>query len=151
VRAGHEHPAEGRGNCDLTIAVSPNLGPFRKSLFLACLFLATGMFVPAPDDARPWPSQGTPELCPVETPSPPPSRPITWRIRPRGCPAARLLAVMFDTEDVCCISQEALKAQGFGKALPGVLRALADAGFVSRQVGASRIPDTYRLAIGDAL
>jgi hypothetical protein len=41
---GHEHPAEGRGNSDWTSAVSPNLGPFRKSLFLA-----TGMLVPATD------------------------------------------------------------------------------------------------------
>ena len=31
-------------------------------------------------------------------------------------PATRLLAAMFDTEDVCCL--RTLKAQGFGKALP---------------------------------
>jgi hypothetical protein len=61
-------------------------------------------------------------------------------------PAARLLAVMFDTEDVCCLSQQALAAEGFNsKSLPGVLRALVEAGFVSRQPGTSRIPDTYRL------
>ena len=30
-------------------------------------------------------------------------------------PAARLLAVMFATEDVCCLSQQALAAEGFGK------------------------------------
>jgi hypothetical protein len=60
-------------------------------------------------------------------------------------PAARLLAVMFDTEDVCCASQETLKARGFGKALPKVLHALVEAGFVVRQLGTSRIPDTYRL------
>ena len=30
-------------------------------------------------------------------------------------PAARLLAVMFATEDVCCLSQQALVAEGFGK------------------------------------
>jgi hypothetical protein len=35
--------------------------------------------------------------------------------------------------------------EGFGKTLPGVLRALVEAGFVSRQVGTSRVPDTYRL------
>ena len=67
-------------------------------------------------------------------------------------PAARLLAVMFATEDVCCVSQEALKTQGFGKALPKVLRALVEAGIVSRQAGTSRIPDTYRLqalAVGE--
>ena len=33
-------------------------------------------------------------------------------------PAARLLAVMFDTEDVCCLSQEALRTRGFGDTLP---------------------------------
>jgi hypothetical protein len=61
-------------------------------------------------------------------------------------PAARLLAVMFATEDVCCLSQQALAAEGFnGKSLPGVLRALVEAGLVSRQAGTSRIPDTYRL------
>jgi len=68
-------------------------------------------------------------------------------------PAARLLAVMFDSEDVCCLSQETLKTRGFGDTLPTVRRALLDAGFVSKQPGASRIPDTYRLralTIGEA-
>ncbi len=60
-------------------------------------------------------------------------------------PAARLLAVMFAEQDVCCISQQALVAKGVGKSLPGVLRALVEAGFVSRQAGTSRVPDTYRL------
>jgi hypothetical protein len=61
-------------------------------------------------------------------------------------PAARLLAVMFDTEDVCCVSQQALAADGFnGKSLPAVLRALVDAGIVLRQAGTSRIPDTIIL------
>ena len=60
-------------------------------------------------------------------------------------PAARLLAVMFATEDVCSLSQGTLKAEGFGDTLPKVLRALVEAGFVSRQAGTSRIPDTYRL------
>ena len=55
------------------------------------------------------------------------------------------MAVMFATEDVCCVSQETLKAEGFGDTLPKVLRALVEAGFVSRQAGTSRIPDTYRL------
>ncbi len=59
--------------------------------------------------------------------------------------AARLLAVMFATDDVCCLSQQALAAEGFGKTLPGLLRALVEAGIVSRQAGTSRIPDTYRL------
>jgi hypothetical protein len=60
-------------------------------------------------------------------------------------PAARLLAVMFATEDVCSLSQQALVADGFGKSLTKVLRALVEAGLVSRQVGTSRVPDTYRL------
>jgi hypothetical protein len=54
---------------------------------------------------------------------------------------------MFAAEDVCCLSQQALAAEGFGKSLPGVLRALAEADFVSRQVGTSRVPDTYRLLV----
>jgi hypothetical protein len=60
-------------------------------------------------------------------------------------PAAQLLAVMFADQDVCCVSQQALVAEGFGKTLPGVLRALVEAGIVSRQAGVARIPDTYRL------
>jgi hypothetical protein len=62
-------------------------------------------------------------------------------------PAARLLAVMFATENVCCVSQQALAAEGFGKSLPGVLRALVEVGLVSRHTGTSRIPDTYRLQL----
>ena len=60
-------------------------------------------------------------------------------------PAARLLAVLFATEDVCSLSQQVLAAEGFDKTLPGLLRALVEAGIVSRQPGTSRIPDTYRL------
>jgi hypothetical protein len=52
---------------------------------------------------------------------------------------------MFATEDVCRLSQQALAAEGFGKSLPGVLRALVKTGFVSGQAGTSRVPDTYRL------
>jgi hypothetical protein len=33
-------------------------------------------------------------------------------------PAARLLAVMFATEDVCCLSQETLRIRGFGNRCP---------------------------------
>ena len=62
-------------------------------------------------------------------------------------PAARLLAVMFAGQDVCCASQQALAAEGFGKSLPAVLRALVDAGFVTREPGTSRVPDTYRLRL----
>jgi hypothetical protein len=61
-------------------------------------------------------------------------------------PAARLLGVMFSRDDVCQRSLEALEAEGFArKTVPTVLRALVDAGFLSKQEGTSRIPNTYRL------
>jgi hypothetical protein len=62
-------------------------------------------------------------------------------------PAARLLAFMFADQDICCLSQQALRNEGFGKDLPKAFRALVEAGFVSRQVGMSRSPDTYRLRL----
>ena len=67
-------------------------------------------------------------------------------------PAARLLATMFTDQDVCCLSQQALMAGGFGDSLRRVLRALIEAGFISRQAGSARVPDTYRLQhlLGDA-
>ena len=76
----------------------------------------------------------------------------TRRGPPLPRPAARLLAVMFGAEDVCCLSQQELSARGFGKSLPAALRALVEAGFVSKQAGTSRVPDTYRLQhrFGDA-
>jgi hypothetical protein len=51
-------------------------------------------------------------------------------------PSARLLAVMFADQDVWCLSQEALAAAGFGNSLRRVLRALVEAGFISKQAGA---------------
>jgi hypothetical protein len=61
-------------------------------------------------------------------------------------PAARLLGVMFGSDDVCQRSLEALEAEGFArKTVPTVLRALIAAGLVSKQEGTSRIPNTYRL------
>ena len=68
-------------------------------------------------------------------------------------PAARLLAFMFADQEVCCLSQQTLRAEGFGQELPRVFHALVEAGFVSKQPGTSRVPDTYRLqalAIGEA-
>ena len=62
-------------------------------------------------------------------------------------PAARLLAVMFADQDVCCLSQQALMAEGFGDTLRRVLRALVEAGFMSKQAGTSRVPDSYRLLL----
>ena len=71
----------------------------------------------------------------------------THRGPPLPRPAARLLAVMFAAEDVCCVSQQELFARGFGETLPKVLRALVEAGFMSKQAGISRVPDTYRLLL----
>ena len=69
--------------------------------------------------ARPWHSQGTPELCPstcaAERTSPLPSTPITAPI-PRLAlprPATRLLIVMFAADDVCQRSLDTLAAEGF--------------------------------------
>jgi hypothetical protein len=60
-------------------------------------------------------------------------------------PAVRLLAFMFADQDVCCLSQQALRAEGFGQDLSKVFHALVEAGFMSRQPGTSRVPDTYQL------
>ena len=60
--------------------------------------------------------------------------------------AARLLAVMFPSEDVCQQSQEAIVAEGFGRSsLPAILRRLVEAGFLSRHQGSGAVPHTYRL------
>ena len=59
--------------------------------------------------------------------------------------AARLLAVMFPSEDVCQRSQETIAAEGFSRdRLPAMLRRLVEAGFLSRH-RVPRVPDTYRL------
>ena len=63
--------------------------------------------------------------------------------------AARLLAVMFAEADVCRLSQLELGTRGFGGTLPSVLRALVAAGFMSKQPGAARVPDTYWLRLED--
>jgi hypothetical protein len=61
-------------------------------------------------------------------------------------PAARLLGVMFTSDNICCQSLETLVAEGFTKnAVPGILRALVKAGLLSKQPGSARIPNTYRL------
>jgi hypothetical protein len=60
--------------------------------------------------------------------------------------AARLLVAMFPTDDVCQRRLEAIVADGFSaRMLPGTLRRLVDAGFLTRQRGASRVPDAWRL------
>ena len=52
--------------------------------------------------------------------------------------AARLLGVMFADSDICRLSQLDLVTRGFGGTLSKVLRALVDAGFMSRQAGAEQ-------------
>ena len=59
---------------------------------------------------------------------------------------ARLLAVMFPSEDVCQRSLMAIAEEGFNrKHLPSVLKRLVEAGVLSRQQGSGVVPDTYRL------
>jgi hypothetical protein len=61
-------------------------------------------------------------------------------------PAARLLTVMFISDDVCRQSLEALVAEGFTrKTLPGMLGALVDAGLLSKQSDSARTPNIHRL------
>jgi hypothetical protein len=60
--------------------------------------------------------------------------------------AARLLAVMFPSEDVCHRSLEDIVTEGFSRnRLPATLRRLEDAELLLRERGSARIPDTYRL------
>jgi hypothetical protein len=60
--------------------------------------------------------------------------------------AARLLAAMFPSEDVCQRSLQAIAKEGFNrKNLSSVLKHLVAAGFLSRQRGSGAVPDTYRL------
>jgi hypothetical protein len=62
--------------------------------------------------------------------------------------AARLLRVMFSSDDVCRQSFEALKAEGFGqKTVISALRALIAAGLLSKEAGSGGIPNTYRLRL----
>jgi len=59
---------------------------------------------------------------------------------------ARLLVAMFPMDDVCQRSLEAIAADGFSaRMLPATLRRLVDAGFLTRQRGASRVPDIWWL------
>ncbi len=59
---------------------------------------------------------------------------------------ARLLGVMFASDDVCQRSLEDLAAEGFNrKSLPVTLRRLVEAGFLSRHQTSPREPYAYRL------
>jgi hypothetical protein len=61
--------------------------------------------------------------------------------------AARLLAAMFPTEDVCRRSLDDIATTGGlnRKGLPATLRRLVEAGFLSRTPGSGVVPTTYRL------
>jgi hypothetical protein len=59
---------------------------------------------------------------------------------------ARLLAVMFGSDDVCQRSLEDIAAEGFARGrLPALLRRLIEVGLLSRERGSARVPNTYRL------
>ena len=61
--------------------------------------------------------------------------------------AARLLAAMFPTEDVCRRSLDDIATTGgfSRKTLSATLKRLVEAGFLSRETGAGVTPDTYQL------
>jgi hypothetical protein len=60
--------------------------------------------------------------------------------------AAQLLMAMFPTGDVCQRSLDAIAGEGFSRQrLPGTLRRLTEAGFLTREFGAGVTPNTYRL------
>jgi hypothetical protein len=60
--------------------------------------------------------------------------------------AGRLLAVMFRRSAVCQRSLKDLAAEGFDeRAVPRLLRALVEAGFLSKERGSSHVPNTYHL------
>jgi hypothetical protein len=62
-------------------------------------------------------------------------------------PAALLLAVMFADADTCCVSQQTLRAEGFGNNVARVLRALVEAGLLSRQQSVAA-PDRHKPGSG---
>ena len=60
--------------------------------------------------------------------------------------ATRLLSIMFPRDTVCHRSEASLVAAGFdARTVRGLLRALIIAGFLSREPGPIRAPNTYRL------
>ena len=60
--------------------------------------------------------------------------------------AARLLAVMFPRDTVCCRSVPSLAAEGFDRRiLPHLLESLIDAGFLSKELGRRGFVGTYYL------
>jgi hypothetical protein len=60
--------------------------------------------------------------------------------------AARLLAVMFSRGSVCRRSLDDLAAEGIDRrSVSRLLRALVEAGFLSKERGVNRAPNTYHL------
>jgi hypothetical protein len=58
----------------------------------------------------------------------------------------RLLVAMFAAGDVCQRSLDSLAREGFDRRnLPRLLRALIDAGFVSKEQSPGRVANVYRL------
>ena len=59
---------------------------------------------------------------------------------------ARVLAVMFASDDVCQRSLEDIAADGFARnSLSALLRRVVEVGLVSLERGSAREPNTYRL------
>ena len=118
-------------------APSSNSGPFRKSLFLATGCLCPRLGLGAAKNTRAMPvdpcRRDDIAAAVAARDSANPSAPL-----PRN--TARLLAFMFASSDVCCLSQQAILLEGFGKSVSGTLRALAE---VER--GSARVPNTYQL------
>jgi hypothetical protein len=60
--------------------------------------------------------------------------------------AGRLLSVMFRRGSVCQRSLDDLAAEGFDRrGLPRLLRGLVEAGFLTKEPWAGRVPTTYTL------
>ena len=60
--------------------------------------------------------------------------------------AAQLLTVMFRRSGVCQRRLDALAAEGFDRrGLPRLLRALVEAGFLSKELRSGRVPSIYHL------
>ena len=62
--------------------------------------------------------------------------------------AIRLLTAMFPDTDVCRRNLESLMAEGFSRdLLVLLLQTLIETGFVSKEQGVGRAPNTYRLLL----
>ena len=105
MRAGHEHPAEGRGNSDLTIRASPNSGLFRKPYYLpwgcSCPRL-TGAALAQPRSTRAMPARRDAIVAAVAA--------YNRSHKPLPHSTVRLLEAMFTRDDVCRRSLETLEA-----------------------------------------